>query len=155
MKMEENEQLQHNMQHILMQVLSLIMSSPMIGPSQIFPVWDKQIQDVVVNSHDTGHDEVPARWRPVPGIQQPEEKAYHMPWVPTNLYKEIIHKQPERHHNKCDYNGEQRNEPSSYIVTQAHSDYWKWHKTIKYTYHEAPSLYFQVIEMSAVYHLLI
>jgi hypothetical protein len=86
--MEENEQLQHNM--LAISWSSLTVSCLMNGSPQILPARDKQIQGVVVNSHDNGHDEVPARGRPVPGIQQPEEQANHMPWVPTSLYQEII-----------------------------------------------------------------
>jgi hypothetical protein len=47
----------------------------MIGSPQILLARDKQIQGVLVKSHDTSHDEVPARGRPVPGIQQSEEQT--------------------------------------------------------------------------------
>lgn len=65
---------------------SFAVRSPVTGPPpQVLPTRHQQVQDVVVHGHGTGHHEVPARGRPVPRIQQPEEQADHVPRVTTDL----------------------------------------------------------------------
>eukprot|EP00494_Astrolonche_serrata_P014916 UN15057 len=49
----------------------------MVAPPHVLPDREEQIQDVVVDGAHAGHDEVPARGRPIPWIEQPKEQTYH------------------------------------------------------------------------------
>ena len=59
----------------------------MVAPPHVLPDRDEEIQDVVVDGAHAGHDEVPARGRPIPGIEQPKEQTYHVPWIATHRKK--------------------------------------------------------------------
>lgn len=57
------------------------------SPPEVLPTWQHQPEYGVEDSLDQGDDEVPAGERPVPWIEQPEEQAYDVSRISSNLQK--------------------------------------------------------------------